>query len=696
MISVLEKIYLLVSAIAEVFADASIYILVGFAAAGLMNALIPPVTLYRYLGGKRKRSVLLAALIGVPLPLCSCSVLPAALNLRKKGAGKGASMAFLISTPETGVESIALTYGLMGGVTAVFRPFAAFVTAMVTGLATTFWGGDEEEEPEPEPDCCDQGCSARSSLSTNGPAETTRPSLVDSMREVFGSFFDETAYWLLLGLLLSGFIAAVVPDSVFENVLGSGAFSMLFMLVLGIPIYICASSSTPIAAVMVMKGLNPGAALVFLLAGPASNLGSMAVLAKYFGRRTMLIYLISIALVSLLMGALFNLVISLLDIDLALKVESGMSLMPVSIRYFGLVFFGLLTVRALRRSPPPDEFLNIGRKLNLLTGSFFTRTRALRAAVLIGILLYAGTTLVAVEPGEEAVVKRFGKPARNLITPGLHFKAPFPFDTVEKCRAALIRSTPLGFLPVSVTDSSFNPLISGITRIQRKKIQRETVYVTGDENLLDATAVVFYRVKEIHPYLFEISLPDDTVKRAAKTALLSILIREPIDRLLAENRHETELKAAKLLQRRLDKIGSGIEVVSLDIIDVHAPGEVHFAFRDLASATEDKLTKINNAYIYAQTTTHSANGRATAMTEGAAAAGDSATADANGEAHAFELLAASHGKYEKAMEVEMYLETIENSLEKAEKFIVPGGGDEPAAELWCLPGSSTVRERSRK
>ena len=605
-------------------------------------------------------------------------------------------MAFLISTPETGVESIALTYGLMGGVTAVFRPVAAFVTAMVTGIATSLWGGGEEEEPKPEPVCCENGCSARTSINGKGMIDLPRPDLIGSMKEVFGTFFDETAYWLLLGLLLSGIVTAVVPDAVFEQALGQGIFSMLFMLVLGIPIYICATSSTPIAAVMVMKGLNPGAALVFLLAGPASNIGSMAILAKYFGRRTMIIYLISIAVVSLLMGALFNLTLSVLEIDLALKVESGMSIMPVSVRYFGLALFGLLTVRALRRSSPPEEFLKIGRMINRWTGSTLTPARVLKAFILTGILLYAGTMLVAVEPGEVAVIKRFGRPITQFDSPGLHFKAPYPVDVMTKCRSSFVRSAPVGFVPVSITDVSINPLISGVTRIQRKKLQREILFITGDENLLDLTAVVFYSVKEAQPYLFQISSPDDIVKRTAKSALLSILITEPIDRMLAEGRKETERSAAKLLQRKLDNAGAGIEVVSFDILDTHAPREVHFAFRDLASAREDKNTRINNAHIYSKETTNKAGGEAVVLIEAAVAAGDSTIKVASGETQAFESLVASHACYTKATELGMYLDTIEKSLGKAEKFIIPADGDGPVAELWRLPGNPGGRERSGK
>lgn len=294
----------------EILVESAPYVLFGFFAAGVLKALLPEETVARHLGKNSAASVLKASLFGIPLPLCSCGVIPAAIGLRKQGASKGASAAFLVSVPETGVDSIAITYALLDPLMTVVRPVASFITATVTGLLINRL---PEDGPEPAGSGSRKGdgnCGCASSCSGNLASPETRPPLGRRLRNglayAFGDLLGDIGKWLLLGISIAGVIAYFVPDDFFTRYLGNELLSLLIMLVVGIPLYICASASTPVAAVLVLKGLSPGAALVFLLAGPATNAATITVVARYFGRAATILYLVSIALCSLGLGWLTN------------------------------------------------------------------------------------------------------------------------------------------------------------------------------------------------------------------------------------------------------------------------------------------------------------------------------------------------------------------------------------------------------
>jgi uncharacterized membrane protein YraQ (UPF0718 family) len=292
----------------EILVESAPYVLFGFFAAGVLKALLPEETVVRHLGKNNTASVFKASLFGIPLPLCSCGVIPAAIGLRKQGASKGASAAFLVSVPETGVDSIAITWALLDPVMTVVRPLAAFFTATVTGLLINRL--PEETNPVQEEKTGESNCGCASSGCGSEVEKPSRPSLVRRMKEgisyAFGDLLGDIGSWLLLGIAIAGIISYLVPDDFFLRYLQSEFASLLIMLVVGIPLYICASASTPVAAALVLKGLSPGAALVFLLAGPATNAATITVVARYFGRAATLAYLASIAFCSLALGWLTN------------------------------------------------------------------------------------------------------------------------------------------------------------------------------------------------------------------------------------------------------------------------------------------------------------------------------------------------------------------------------------------------------
>ncbi len=291
------------------------WLLFGFGLAGVLSVLIPPALVERHLGGKGLGSVIRAALFGVPLPLCSCSVLPVTLTLRRHGAGRGAACAFLLSTPQTGVDSIAVTYALLGPVLAVYRPLAAFFTGVLGGVATNILTRDQPDGPD---------VTSRESCQRCNGASDKRPSfVVRALRHGFVTLPSDAGRSMLLGLLVAGGIAALVPDAAFSGALGGGLSGMLIMMLFGIPVYVCATASVPIAAALIAKGVAPGAALVFLMTGPATNAAGIAAVWKMMGRRTAIIYLATTAFSALAAGILFEHVARVLSVQVTLPCHDG-------------------------------------------------------------------------------------------------------------------------------------------------------------------------------------------------------------------------------------------------------------------------------------------------------------------------------------------------------------------------------------
>jgi len=308
----------------HLFADSAPYLLFGFLAAGLLHGFVSTEAVGRHLGRGRLGPVVKAALLGVPLPLCSCGVLPAALGLRRKGASKGATVSFLVSTPETGVDSIALTYALMDPLMTVARPVAAFATAVAAGAMESFLGKDEPAMEPPRLPC---GCREEPLPAGAGPTRRVR----EGLRYAFGDLLGDLAGWLVGGFLLAGLISVLVPDTFIQAHLGSGPLPLFVMLLVGVPLYMCATASTPIAAALVLKGLSPGAALVFLLAGPATNLASVTALTGTLGVRSTARYLVAIAVGSLAAGFALDGLYGALGLSARALIGAGAEVFPPAV-----------------------------------------------------------------------------------------------------------------------------------------------------------------------------------------------------------------------------------------------------------------------------------------------------------------------------------------------------------------------------
>jgi len=352
-----------------VLREASSFVLFGFLVAGVLKALLPDAWLSLPLFFLFPFSVFKAALIGVPLPLCSCGVVPAALGLRRQGAGPGATTAFMISTPETGADSLAITWAMIDPLMTVLRPISAFITATVAGLAAnllperllrTVPAAQAEASAEAGCSCgaaCGMPASAFAGMKPPRPCLSKRLRL--GLGDAFGEMLADVGGWLLLGILIAGAISLFVPQDFFTRALGGELASMLVMLLVGIPMYVCASSSTPIAASLLLKGLSPGAALVFLLSGPATNATSITVMIRSFGPALTAVYVASIAVCSLVFGLLANRLYTALGFDIHAVLGSVDGVLPAwfeagsALLLLALILRAVLERRKCGRQPEP-------------------------------------------------------------------------------------------------------------------------------------------------------------------------------------------------------------------------------------------------------------------------------------------------------------------------------------------------------
>ncbi len=267
--------------------DMAPYLLFGFLVSGLLKVALPPDLLSRYMGKSNFSSVLNASLLGIPLPLCSCGVLPAGISLNKNGASKGASVSFLISTPQTGVDSLLVTYSMLGLPFALIRPVAALFTGVMGGVLTNKF---------------DKTKVVASKENMENPSPKKKFSLYALFHYAFIEMVGDIAKWLVIGLLIAAMITVLIPDHFFSEFAMNGIVGMLVILAVSIPLYVCATASVPIAAVLLMKGLSPGAMLVFLMAGPATNAATMAVIGNNLGKKTLAVYLTTLIVGSMAFG----------------------------------------------------------------------------------------------------------------------------------------------------------------------------------------------------------------------------------------------------------------------------------------------------------------------------------------------------------------------------------------------------------
>lgn len=389
----------------DLFVDMSFYLVIGILFTGVLHAFVNRFFILRHVGGNNFGSVVKASVVGVPLPLCSCGVVPMALYIGKSGASKGATVSFLTSTPQTGLDSIIATYGMLGGFFAVFRAVVAFISGIIAGCVTNIFcrkdkWADKVEPTQPD-SCCSSGHDSHAEHDCCGHDSHTEEhhhshcSCCEPVEEVkvdakhacacsqdeheqqsacscgsidlsvqqkktigqkvasiftygFGSFLDEIAFNFIAGIVIATLITTLVPTEVFTY-FSNPLLQMLLMLVVGIPMYVCSTASIPIAVALVIKGISPGAAFVFLFAGPVTNIASLTMLTKNLGKKVMAIYLSCVAVCSVAFGCLLDLIIAITNYqgidDIIASVHGGeepVYQIVVAIIFGALVLFSIV------------------------------------------------------------------------------------------------------------------------------------------------------------------------------------------------------------------------------------------------------------------------------------------------------------------------------------------------------------------
>ncbi len=305
-------------------------LLAGFIVAGVLSLLVTKQMVYNHLGRSSFWQICKASLFGVPLPLCSCSVLPVAASLRKYGAGRGSVISFLTSTPQTGVDSIFVTYTMLGPVFAVVRCVAAFISGIICGGCVQLLGG-KEDEVQSEKETSEGSCSC--SAENNSGSEKTDAFhrmgvFINALRYAFITLPRDMGRSMIFGLILSGILTAFLPENYFsDKFIGNELVSMLIMLAVGLTIYVCSSGSVPLVMSLIAAGISPGAGLVFLIAGPATNAAAIVTVFKIIGVKTTAIYLIALSVTAIISGYILNIFMDSAHVaDLVHGAHDGLSL----------------------------------------------------------------------------------------------------------------------------------------------------------------------------------------------------------------------------------------------------------------------------------------------------------------------------------------------------------------------------------
>ncbi|MGB3385829.1 MAG: SO_0444 family Cu/Zn efflux transporter [Marinomonas sp.] len=356
---------------AELFLESAPWLLLGFILAGLLKVFVPMSWMNKQLGGHGLKSVVKAAVFGAPLPLCSCGVIPAAVGLRRAGASKASTTSFLVSTPETGVDSITVSYVLLGPFMAIIRPIAAVFSAILAGLLV----GRDDDDGVPntksatqvnakeassccatstpaEPSCCGTTSTAEASCCSTNDAPVKSASITAKIRSSLHyaatELLDDTALWLLVGLGFAALVQTYIPSDFLAS-WGNGLLAMLVMVLISIPMYICATASTPIAAGLLLAGVAPGPVLVFMMAGPATNIATLGVVAKELGKKALVGYLTGVLGGALLFGFLVDFLVTKFDISVVPQIGPELTLLPSWVTLSTGVILAFLMVVSLTK-----------------------------------------------------------------------------------------------------------------------------------------------------------------------------------------------------------------------------------------------------------------------------------------------------------------------------------------------------------
>lgn len=702
-------------AVFGLLAESAPYLLLGFVLAGLLKVLVPEEKVYKHLGQDNFKSVGLASLFGIPIPLCSCSVLPTAMSLKKSGASKGATASFLISTPETGLDSIGITYALLDPIMTIMRPVGALLSALATGSVVNLfvrrgWDrGTEQKEPpdqaaiqEAEASCCSHQEKNASDEQDPGhakehdhghdhdhdhdhaPAPAPEPGSrrsplqvgKDACRYAFGPLLDDLTPWFILGFLISGIIAMAVPDGFFEEYVSQRWAASLLMLIIGTPVYICAAATTPVAAMLIAKGLDPGAALVLLLVGPATNASTILVVYRFLGKTVLGIYLVCMTVMALLLGFVVNLIYDWSGLEIDVQLSEAMAMGSSTFAIGAALFILVLMILSARRIRLLSTWGAQVRRWCAPFGLDPTSGRWRVAALVALLVAYLLQGVQVVTAGEVGWVLRFGKVVRTVEQPGLVVHLPPPFEKFTSLRTSAVHAVDVGFIRENFVVDADNPADFGGVQTDAdesgRDLEEEAEVMTGEEGLLKLSYTVHYVVQEAFEYQFRIARADELVRAVAESAVRQVVALRTTESILVADRDLLEADALEIMQDELEVMKIGVEVRRVAILDIHAPVTIHHAFRDVASSLEDKARAVRQAEGYETETLAGARADAYLLEQEAGSYETNKVLLSEGQAAGFVQRLEAYRESREITELRLFLEAQEKALEQARVIYLLG------------------------
>ena len=775
----------------EVYLLLSPYFMFGLGVAGVLYILISQRTVIRLMGREGLASVTTAAAFGLPLPICSCGVIPITATLRKKGASRSACMSFLITTPETGMDSILVTWGLMGPIMAIIRPVGAFFSALLAGICSIAMirgpdPGHKESEAEHEhhhhhhdhdhshdfdedPAVVGVGGLATSIkvssfkvwnnfIKWTRVAEWNRPTLDRGAlalptREIpdavplsrvgkrmftfaFVEMADDILFALVIGVLLSGVVMVLVPDNIADYGL-YGWRMYLVMLVAGVPLYMCASASTPIAAALVAKGFSPGSALVFLMTGPATNTATIIVLLQQFGLRFVSIYIGSIVFGAVVTGVALDLMLIYFGWEIALNLEGRGSGFVGFLEWTGATLLTILIVWRFWKGAAASGYHDLMGNINsvvlnisgLAKGArmreiFSLRSKLVQVGVPLLLIVYAATGLTSVPIGHLGYGKLFGEVRWPALSPGLHYAPPPPFGTIDirphtiQHRLVVGLKESLNVENFPLTDSQTNGATSSQPKQWHEKndplIRKTSLaeFLTGDESLLRILVTVHYSIVNPYTFYYGYESREDILAHHVQATAREYIATNGLDDLISRNRVEIEHFMFHELKEHLrisgeDMHGSqhsdahhtliqddhgamggelemqdDLRIISVNVVDIHPTPETIQSFRDVTDASQDRTTSVLEAERSFTLLVPRAIGNADVKLKRNEALADGRVMKAQAEQQAFIAKAESVSKAPGILQDLLWYETIETAYNDRQTFILPEQKNPQNLTLW--------------
>ena len=731
-------------------------LLLGLFLAGLIHVFISRQAILKWLRRDSLKSVASSAAIGVPMPLCSCSVVPVVAEMRRKGASRSSCMSFLITAPETGADSILVTHAFFGPVAAVVRPVISFITGVVAGIFCIgmirdrdvvepgaghddhdhhdhehhrhghehhHHGHSHDHDHSHEPlipgadDCyvsprelkgfflvslhrLSEGVGRvrsntwlkpefyRELLPTREDVPTPKhPPERDLSSLSFGTVCkhilrygfvdvaDDILFALLVGLALGGLLYLAIPDDLMAHEYARW-LSYPVMVLVGVPLYICASASTPIAAALVAKGFSPGAALIFLMTGPATNTGTIAIIISQFGARFASVYVGSVIAVTVALGVAVDLLMIAFGLELSVNLEASDSPALMILQWGGALGLLALIVWRFRAGALKSGYEDLLSNLHPLSGPVeewwarMTRNapvagilhpRAPAGATvwlaLVAIFLLSGLTVV--RPGEVGYGRLFGAVVWRDLPPGLHYLAPWPFARADKWPVREVKS-------INSDDTQ--------------------EYLTGDVNLMSMSMNVQYRVSDAYTYHYLTANPERVIADNVRKELRKFAAGRTLDDLLNVERTALQDHIRDVFEKRLpggdSRLLDSIQLVKVSLLSVQPVDAAMSAFREVSSSQDDRERIIVNAQRLVVSLVPRAHGNAAYELEQAKGEAARRTVTSAAESDAIRVVAGAVREAPEVLHNMLWREKLEAALAGRSKIIVPSEGALSKVALW--------------